>query len=134
MTLKTKLLIITVVLVVAGYFTWQTETFQKAAFPVKYWTNEIKSLERVIKFNEGMIFSANISLKKIDLTAELEIADAAYSAESIGLTKQQAVEFEINNIKEEIKHYNNIIEQITEMNKNFNKKLTQATIELSKYQ
>jgi len=134
MTLKIKLLIITIVLVVAGYFTWQTEEFHKLAFPVKFWADKVEMYKWRIGANKIDIFSSQIEIKKLKLTFDLDIADAVYSAKYDGLTEQQAVEGETEYINEQIRSYERNIYKSQQANHMLRRELKQAAIELSKHQ
>lgn len=126
--------ILLIIILVGDYYIWKSDSFQKRVFPEKYWQKEVRSLERVIEFNEGIIRSAYRDLKKIQLTAKLEVADYVDSADLLGMTKKEAREAAIEKGKEDIEANRQMIKEMQEMNAKFKKELEHARRQLSKYE
>lgn len=128
----TKIILLGIV-AVGCYYIWKSDSFQKAVFPEKYWQEKVDSLERVIEFNNGLIRSAYRDLKKIQLTAKIDIADSMDSAESIGLTKEIARDMAVQEIKDKIEANRQMIKKLTDFNEKYRKDLEIAKKELAKH-
>jgi hypothetical protein len=113
---KIVIIFLSGVIIVAGYYIFKSDSFQRNFFPENYWQKVIESSESVIEFNNGLIRSAYRDLKKIQLTARIEIADSVDSAELTGLTKKDARDMAIQEIKDRIEENQQLIKELTEFN------------------
>ena len=69
-----KVIVCFLIALVAGFYILNSEAFQKAVFPKKYWTEKVSELESAMQYEEGEIRDLLIELEKIERTKDLEIA------------------------------------------------------------
>lgn len=110
------------------------DTIKIKTSPKSYWQEKVNNLEWSIKFGQGQIRDLLIEHKKILATKDLELAQAANFAKSIGENPLQArketwedLKVELENLREQIKRERALLERDQVW-------LEQARRELSKYQ
>jgi hypothetical protein len=129
-------LITLIVVFVAGILVGESDVFERHAFPKRYWSDQVRSLqEKLVKYKK-MAHDDSVLLKQAELKAKLavaqEIYDRKYSQEVIDTNRTTIDETEdeieamyIKDVKETLAYLNKLITQ-TEA------KLTQAKQELAR--
>lgn len=125
-------MIIIGIAIATSYYIW-SDSIQKAIFPKKYWQEEVDSSERAIKVCNEMIRCASRDLRKIQLTARIDIAYSMDSAESLGMTKEDARKMAVKKVNDEIEENKRLIKQLTEFNERCRQELEIEKKELEKY-
>jgi hypothetical protein len=125
-----------IVVFVAGILVGESDVFQRHAFPKRYWSEQVRSLqEKLVKYKK-MAHDDAILLKQAELKAKLavaqEIYDRKYSQEIIDTNRKTIDEAEneieamyIKDVEETLTYLNELISQ-TEV------KLTEAKRELAR--
>lgn len=128
-------LITLIVVFVAGILVGDSDVFQRYAFPKRYWSDQVRSLqENLVKYKK-MAHDDSLLLKQAELKAKLavaqEIYDRKYSQEIIDKNRDAIDETEneieamyIKDVKETLTYLNELISQ-TKV------KLTEAKQELA---
>jgi len=128
-------LITLIVVFVAGILVGDSDVFQRYAFPKRYWSDQVRSLqENLVKYKQ-MAHDDSLLLKQAELKAKLavaqEIYDRKYSQEIIDKNRDTIDETEneieamyIKDVKETLTYMNELISQ-TKV------KLTEAKQELA---
>ena len=128
-------LITLIVVFVAGILVGDSDVFQRYAFPKRYWSDQVRSLqENLVKYKQ-MAHDDSLLLKQAELKAKLavaqEIYDRKYSQEIIDKNRDAIDETEneieamyIKDVKETLTYLNELISQ-TKV------KLTEAKQELA---
>jgi len=129
---KIVIIFLSGIIVIASYYIFKSDLFQKTFFPENYWQEVVESSESVIEFNNGLIRSAYRDLKKIQLTARIEIADSVDSVDLTGLTKKEARDMAIQEIKDRIEENRQLIKELTEFNEKCRRDIEAAKRELAK--
>ena len=124
-----------IVVFVAGILVGDSDVFQRYAFPKRYWSDQVRSLqENLVKYKK-MAHDDSLLLKQAELKAKLavaqEIYDRKYSQEIIDKNRDAIDETEneieamyIKDVKETLTYLNELISQ-TKV------KLTEAKQELA---
>ena len=120
--------------IVACCYIWKSDLFQKAVFPEKDWQKQVSALEKAIEFNEIFIRSANREIEKIQLTAQLDIADNIGSAEMLGMTEDAAMQEAVEETKENIEANREVIKEMSDTNSKLKREIEQAKKELTRHQ
>jgi hypothetical protein len=121
------------IILVLGYFIWNTETFQREVFPEKYWSKKVEVLKSMTQLDEGMIRDAALELKKKQITMKLEVAQEINSAKSFGMDVEEARKIAIERIRSEFEVLKEELKMWREQFKKDKSMLEKAKIELSKY-
>jgi len=121
-----------VVVCIAGYFGWKTETFQKNAFPKKYWAKQVDTLKFGIATSNYLIRDLELELQKKHMTFGLELAQASNTAQQFGLDVNEARQDSMKEVQEEINALNKAIETLQESIEKTENLLRQARLEYSK--
>jgi hypothetical protein len=119
--------------IVACCYIWKSDFFQKAVFPEEYWQKQVSSLEKVIEFNEVFIRSAYRDIEKIQLTAQVDIADNIDSAEMLGMTKEAAMQDAVEETKENTEANRELIKELSDTNSKLKREIEQTKKELTRH-
>ncbi len=131
MKLKT---IIAIVLVTAALFIWKTDAFQRQFYPKDYWQEKVQSSLSAKEFTSVMIRDMTIELKKLLMTAKLEVAQEVNLAKSMDMDTNEAKKMAVEEIKEKIKVMREEIKMMRELREEEVQKLDQAKKKLEQYQ
>ena len=122
-----------VALILVGAFIWNSNWFNKEFFPEQYWSKQVTHFENLVVMDKAMIRDAAIEIKKMQLTASLQIAQEVNSAKSLGLSteeaKREAVEMlkmEIKSLREDIEFWKEMLKKDTEQLEEVSSHLEQA--------
>ena len=129
MTIKKGLIVITII--IAGSVVWGSDWFQREFFPKKYWSKQVALLENTVSMDEAMVRDAAIELKKLQLTAKLQVAQEINSAKSLGLSTEEARKEAVETIKIEIQALRDEIAMWNEMLKEDREELKKAREQIS---
>ena len=132
--MKLKAIILAIALVSAALYIWKTDTFQRQVFPKDYWQEQVQSSQSAIELTRGMIRDAMIELKKLQMTAKLEIAQEVNLAKSMGMDTEEARKMAVEEIRKKIKELLEEIKMLRELLKEEERKLDQAKEKLAQYQ
>ncbi len=111
MTMKIKLLIVGIIIILIGNSIWESDWFRQKFFPKEYWSEKVIYYEDSIPYLHYMIESSIIELKQSRLDAKFfsfSEKDATEETKfSIELYKEMIRDNEKNldNAKKELSHY-----------------------------
>ena len=131
MTIKRALIFI--VIVIVGFVVWETDWFQKEFFPREFWSNRVMLLEDTISMDEAMVRDTAIELKKLQMTAKLQVAQEINFAKSLGLSTDEARKEAVEMIRMEIQSLRDDMAMWNEMLKKDREELEKARAQLSHY-
>jgi len=117
------------------FSTWESDSFQKAIFPEKYWTKEVKKLEQAISAREKLIRSNEIRLNKEREIKPIEDYYSPYEWRALlGDTKNvdELVKFLIETREKEIKDLEVEVKILKRIQEKDRQQLEKAIQELSK--
>ena len=122
-----------VALILVVIFIWNSDWFNKEFFPKEYWSKQVTRFESLIVMDEAMIRDTAIEIKKLQLTASLQIAQEINSAKSIGLSTEEAkieavemLKMDIKNLREDIQFWKEMLKKDTEQLEEVSSRLEQA--------
>ncbi len=130
-------LITLIVVFAAGVLVGESDIFQRYAFPKRYWSDQVRSLQENLVQYKKMAHDDSVLLKQAELKAKLAVAqqiyDQNYSQEVIDTNRQTIDDTEneieamyIKDVKETLTYLNTLISQ-TEA------ELTEAKQELARH-
>jgi len=131
MTIKRTLIIIAIVIV--GFVVWDTDRFQKEFFPREYWSKQVAVLEDTVSMDEAMLRDAAIELKKLQMTAKLQVTQEINSAKSLGLSTEEARKEAVEMIRIESQDFRDDMAMWNEMLKKDREELEKARGQFSHY-
>ena len=120
-----------IALILIGITVWNSNWFHREVFPKEYWSKQVALLEDSIAMDQSMIRDAVIELKKLQLTANLEVAQEINSAKSLGFSTEDARRDAVEMIKMEIKDSRDDIGIWKEMLQKDQERLEKARVRLS---
>ena len=126
--------LIGIALILVGSTVWNSNWFHKEVFPKEYWSKQVALLEESIVMDQSMIRDAAIELKKLQLTANLEVAQEINTAKSLGFSTEDARRDAVEMIKMEVKDLRDDMEIWKEMLQKDREKLEKARVRLSQVQ
>lgn len=110
------------------------DTIKLKTSPKSYWQEKVKSLEWAVKFGRGQIRDLTLEYKKLLATKDIELAQAANFAQSIGEDPRQARRETWEELKEDLIMLREQIKEEREILKRDQAWLEQARRELAKHQ
>lgn len=113
---------------------WNSNWFQKEFYPKEYWSKQVTLFENAVTMDRHTIQDSIIELKKLQMTASLQIEQEVNSAESLGISRAEAaketaemIEMEAQYLREDIVFWKDFLSKDEE-------KLKTAQNLLSRYQ
>ena len=128
-----KKLIVICLAVVAGYFIWSLDTFQRNFFPKKYWAEKVSILESQIRRDKGVLLIFTFSLRKKPDEMKSKVEEQMIIATAMGWNSKEAVDIVVKNEMLEIEKLKIILKKLTEDLEKSRQLLEQARREFSKY-
>ena len=126
--------LIGIALILVGITVWNSNWFHREVFSKEYWSKQVALLEESIVMDQSMIRGAAIELKKLQLTANLEVAQEINTAKSLGFSTEDARRDAVEMIKMEVKDLRDDMEIWKEMLQKDREKLEKARVRLSQVQ
>ena len=97
--MKLRTAVILVAVIIAGYYIYKTDTFQRQFFPKRYWQEQVESTQSSINLANGMLRDTAIELVKLQMTAPLKVAQEINFAKSTGMDVYKARKMAVDEIK-----------------------------------
>lgn len=132
--MKLTATVILVAIIIVGHHIYNTNTFQRQFFPKKYWQEQVQSSQSSIEFMNGMLRDTAIELKKLQMTAQLEVAQEINMAKSMGMDIDEARKMAIDEIKEKINIMRDEIKNLRELLEEEKQELEHAKKKVVEYQ
>ncbi|MFH1935422.1 MAG: hypothetical protein ABIN18_28105 [Pseudomonadota bacterium] len=117
-----------------GALVWNSDWFQREYFPKEYWSEQVNLYEDEVSMDRYLVRDAAIELKKLQMTAKLQVAQEINLAKSLGLSTEEARKEAVEMIKVEIQDLRDDIAMWKDMLKKDQEELEKARSRLSRYE
>jgi|SRR3989338_2132148 len=133
--MKSKFLrtLIIILAIMAVYYIYNTNAFQREFFPKKHLTKKIEDLKDAVQLDEVMINDTLIELEKIERTKDLEVEREINFAKIEGVDINEARKNAVESVSKEIQYLQEELKSLREELDKDKQLLDQAKQELSKY-
>lgn len=132
MTTK-RVLIITAIFILL-FIVRETDWFQEEFYPIEYWSKRVILLENAVSIDEAMLRDAAMELKKLQMIANLRVAQEINSGVFFGLPKDEARKLSVETIRQESRDLSDDIVLWNKRLKDDRNELEMARIQLSRYE
>ena len=85
-----------------AYPLWNSDMFQRAVFPARYWTQEVEALERLLEIDEWFVQDTGFEIAKLRATARIRVAQAMALTRMAGGDEESSRKFEQTMIETEL--------------------------------
>ena len=133
MKLRAVVILVLVAVIIAGYYIYKTDTFQRQFFPKRYWQEQVESTQSSINLANGMLRDTAIELMKLQMTAPLEVAQEINFAKSTGTNVDEARKMAVDEIKIKVNDLRDQIKALRELLEEEKKELEHAKKKLAEY-
>jgi predicted nucleic acid-binding Zn-ribbon protein len=122
-----------VVSIIAGYFVWKSDAFQRTYFPKRYYESEVARLDWAVRIDQWTLRGEQIEFRKKYLTAALDVAARVNDAEFFGTDIEKAQEEAAAEVREELSLQRDMLKHWQTLLDEDRRRLQRTRQELSKY-
>ena len=131
--MKMRKFLFGIFLILVAIAVWDSNWFHREFFPKEYWSKQVTRLEASIDMDKAMIRDAVIELKKLQLTAGLQVAQEINSAKSLGFSTEEArrdavemIKMDVKDLREDMEIWKEVLQKDTEKLEEVRARLSQV--------
>ena len=132
--MNTKRVLARTFIILFAIFVWRTDTFQKTAFPKRYWEQQVNTLESKVIISHGLLIEHMMALQNKSDTARSDFLKHYIDLKKRGLSNEEAGMLAGKIVQETIKASVMLIPILSENIGKDQTELEKARVELAKYE
>jgi len=131
--MNTKRILISTFIILTAIFIWRTDTFQKTAFPKRYWERQVNTIECKIIISQGLLIEHMMALQnKLDTTRS-DFLKHYRDLKKRGLSNEEAGMLAEKIVQQTTKAFVMLIPMLSENIKKDQTELEKARVKLAEY-
>lgn len=131
--MNTKRILTSTFIILTAIFIWRTDTFQKTAFPKRYWERKVNTIECKIIISQGLLIEHMMALQnKLD-TARSDYLKHYRGLKERGLSNEEAGMLAEKIVQQTTEAFAMLIPMLNENIKKDQTELEKAQVKLAKY-
>lgn len=132
--MNTKRVLTSIFIILAAIFVWRTDTFQKTAFPKRYWEQKVNTLKSKVIISQGLLIEHMMALQNRPDTARSDFLKHYIDLKKKSLSSEEAGMLAWKIVQETIKASATLIPILSENIGKNQTELEKARVELAKYE
>lgn len=132
--MNTKRALTSILIILAAIFVWRTDTFQRTAFPKRYWERKVNTLNSKVIVSQGLLVEQMMVLQDKRRTARSDFLKCYIDLKKRGLSNEETAMLAWKIVQEGIEASVVLIPILSKNIRIDQEELKKARVELAKYE